>query len=598
MQNQAIAPAQSKREFSVSDEHIYDRSGPVRWIISHLLRYPHFLASFLLAATLTNVLFSAVPRLTGLAFDEVLRPEPSPSRLLSIALLILGLVLVRGLLDITNSWSVETLGQRMERDAREELYISLLGKSQTFHNRQRVGDIMARATNDVRQLNPMMNPGVSLIVESSMAIISPLVFIAFLRPELLLAPILFVIAHIFALRRYVNQLNPVATEQRSRFGEMNAGLTETITGIAVVKSAVQEEQERRKFVGNARRVRDLYVKQGEIEARYLPLLLLGFAFTGAFAHGAWLVSRGSLSIGELVAYMGLMSVLRFPAFISIFTFSLVQMGIAGAQRILELMKEETELDENKAGHTAALRGEIVFDHVTFRLDNDPNAAPVLRDISFRAMPGETVAIVGQTGSGKTTLTKLVNRTYDVDEGRILIDGIDVRDWNLDSLRSQISTIEQDIFLFSRPIEENIAFSLGQQTDHAAIESAAKAAQAHDFIQSFANGYKTMVGERGVTLSGGQRQRIAIARALLTDPRILILDDSTSAIDSATEDQIQRAIKRVLEGRTTLLITHRLSQIRWADRILVLDRNQIVDQGTHDELMQRCDLYRRIFARYD
>jgi ATP-binding cassette subfamily B protein len=399
------------------------------------------------------------------------------------------------------------------------------------------------------------------------------------------------------VRRYVRQLNPVAAEQRERFGELNAGLTETITGIAVVKSAAQEAQERLKFMHNARRVRDLYVRQGEIEARYLPLLLLGIALTGAFAHGAWLVSQGALSIGELVAYMGLMGVLRFPAFISIFTFSLVQMGIAGARRILQLMQEETELDENSSGYAAPVRGEIVFDRVTFRLDNDPKAMPVLRNISFRAAPGETIAIVGQTGSGKSTLTNLVNRTYDVNEGRILVDGVDVRDWNLASLRSQISTIEQDIFLFSRPIDENIAFGLGQQVQNGAVVEAAKAAQAHDFISNFADGYRTVVGERGVTLSGGQRQRVAIARALLTDPRILILDDSTSAIDSATEDQIQRAINRVLHGRTTLLITHRLSQIRRADKILVLHAGEIVDQGTHAELMHRCDLYQRIFARY-
>jgi ATP-binding cassette subfamily B protein len=222
---------------------------------------------------------------------------------------------------------------------------------------------------------------------------------------------------------------------------------------------------------------------------------------------------------------------------------------------------------------------------------------VLKDISFAARPGETVAIVGQTGSGKTTLTRLINRIFDADGGRVLVDGVDVRDWSLESLRSQISTIEQDVFLFSRTLKENIAFGCGDASQEA-IERAAREAQAHEFITGFQDGYDTEVGERGVTLSGGQRQRIAIARAFLTNPRILILDDSTSAIDSATEDQIQRAMRRISRQRTTFLITHRLSQIRWADRILVLRQGELVDQGTHEELLARSADYQRIFARYE
>jgi len=205
--------------------------------------------------------------------------------------------------------------------------------------------------------------------------------------------------------------------------------------------------------------------------------------------------------------------------------------------------------------------------------------------------------VGQTGSGKTTLTRLINRIFDADSGRVLVDGVDVRDWSLESLRSQISTIEQDVFLFSRSLAENIAFGSGEASEEA-IEQAAREAQAHEFITGFSEGYDSEVGERGVTLSGGERQRIAIARAFLTDPRILVLDDSTSAIDSATEDRIQRAMRRISSQRTTFIITHRLSQIRWADRILVLRGGELVDQGTHEELMERSPDYQRIFARYD
>ena len=596
MTTSTVSQSRANSEFSVEDAPSYNRSSPVRWIISHLLRYPLFLVVFLFSVTLTNVLFSAVPRLTGVAFDEVLQPDPSARRLLSIAAIILGIVVVRGFIDLANSFSIEVLGQRLERDSREELYLSLLGKSQTFHNRQRVGDIMARASNDVRQLNPMMNPGVALISESVIGIIAPLTFIAFIDLRLLAAPVAFVIVFIFALRRYMRQLNPVSGRLRREFGVMNAGLNETITGIEVVKSVVQEAQEGRKFLGNASAYRDTFVEQGKVQARYLPILLFGIAFTAAFAHGLWLLSLGQLTTGDLVAYVGLVGTLRFPAFISVFTFSLVQLGLAGAERILELMREETELDENAGGHTGAIEGEIVFKNVSFRYAEDEK--PALRNLSFRAAPGETVAIVGQTGSGKSTLTKLVNRAYDVTEGDILVDGVNVKEWNLEILRQQISIIEQDIFLFSRTVADNIAFGLGDKAKREAILEAAKAAQAHEFIMGFADGYGTVLGERGVTLSGGQRQRLAIARALLTDPRILILDDSTSAIDSATEDAIQKAINKVLEGRTTLMITHRLSQIRRADKILVLDKGELVDQGTHEALLERCGLYQRIFARYE
>ncbi|MCA9835898.1 MAG: ABC transporter ATP-binding protein [Trueperaceae bacterium] len=589
---------QSKQEFSVAGSHSYNRSSPLRWILSHLRRYPLLVIAFISAVTLTAIIFSGIPRLIGLAFDEMLKADPSLQRLLVIAGTILGLVLLRGLIDLTNAVSVETLGQRLERDSREELYLSLLGKSQTFHNRQKVGDIMARAANDVRQLNPMMNPGVSLLTESMVGIIVPLTFIAFIKLDLLLAPLLFIVTFVLALRYYMRQLNPVSGNMRRQFGILNAGLNETITGIEVVKSSVQEGQEQQKFVKNASLFRDYFVRQGLVQARYLPLLFLGIASTGAFAHGLWLFSKGQLSVGELVAYMGLMGALRFPAFISIFTFSLVQLGMAGAERMLELMRSETELDENPSGHSAPIKGDLVFDHVNFSYSGKLSDKLILKDFSFHARPGETVAIVGQTGSGKSTLTNLVNRIYDATEGQILVDGVDVKNWNLETLRSQISVIEQDIFLFSRSIADNISFGLGQVASREAVEAAAKAAQAHDFILGFEDGYDTVIGERGVTLSGGQRQRLAIARALLTDPRILILDDSTSAIDSATEDEIQKAINKVLEGRTTLMITHRLSQIRRADKILVLHQGELIDQGKHEDLLRRCSLYQRIFARYD
>jgi ATP-binding cassette subfamily B protein len=268
----------------------------------------------------------------------------------------------------------------------------------------------------------------------------------------------------------------------------------------------------------------------------------------------------------------------------------MSLGLSGARRILELINRESDLDQNAAGFDKQIQGEVEFDNVCFEYNAGEK---ILEDISFKVKPGQTVAIVGQTGAGKTSLVKLINRIYDVPRGSVRVDGVEVRNWNLASLRQQISIIEQDIFLFSRSIADNIAFGKPGATREE-VETAAKAAQAHEFILTFEKGYDTVIGERGVTLSGGQRQRLALARAFLTDPRILILDDSTSAIDSATEDKIQRAIAAASKGRTTFIITHRLSQIRWADLILVLRKGRVAAIGTHEELMKSSEAYGRIF----
>ena len=581
-----------KREFTVAGEYQFNRASPVRWVASHLARYRHLVITYVLLVLIVNILVSFMPVLTGQAFNAVL--QGNQGELVRLSLILLGAVVLSGCGDLIARLFPELVGKRVARDARAELYANLLGKSQTFHNRQRVGDIMARAANDMSQLSFMIVPAFDLIFDSFTSLAINLIFIGLISWQLLLTPVLFTTAFLIALRYYSRKLNPVSDSMREQFGNLNASLNETVSGIEVVKATAQERQEKHKFERNASRYRDFFVQNGLVQAWYLPPLLLALALVAAFLHSLLLVLHHQLSVGSLVSYMGLMILLHYPAFNANWSFSLVQLGMSGAERILVILKEETELDENEGGYSEQIRGDIVFENVTLSYGD----TPVLKNISFHALPGQTIAIVGQTGAGKSTLTKLVNRIYDVDEGRILIDGVDVRQWSLDALRSQVSSIEQDIFLFSRSIADNIAYGLGQDANQQAIEKAARDAQASVFIDSFKDGYNTLIGERGVTLSGGQRQRIAIARALLTDPRILMLDDSTSAIDSATEDEIQKAIHRLLQGRTTLLITHRLSQIRWADKILVLKRGELIDAGSHEELMGRCETYRRIFVHYE
>ncbi|TVQ18517.1 MAG: ABC transporter ATP-binding protein [Spirochaetaceae bacterium] len=564
------------------------------------MRYWWLPLTLVLTSIVNNWAYGNVPLTIGRGFDVVSRDGWAQRELLLIALVIAGSAVLQGLTGLARNFANEFLAQRVERDSREELYRSLLGKSQSFHAAQRVGDVMARSTNDVRALNMMWSPGLMLIIDSALAILVPLAMIVSMDVRFAVVPLVFLALLVLTVWDYNRRLEPVSRAQREAFGSMNTLLADAIGGIEVVKSNVQERYELDKFVGKARVFRDYFVKQGDIQARYWPMMAFAVCWGLALLHGLFLWRSGAVSLGQVVSFMGLFGTFRFATFISIFSFNLVQLGIASAARILAMITQRTSLDQNRGGHAATIDGRIEFRGVSFDFSGVADTAGrednegVLRDVSFTVEPGETIAIVGQTGAGKTTLTRLINRIFDVSAGSVLIDGVDVREWDLESLRGQISSIEQDIFLYSMTIAQNVAFGR-PDASHEDIVHAAAQAQADEFIRSFRDGYETEIGERGVTLSGGQKQRIAIARAFLTDPRILILDDSTSAIDSRTEDQIQQAMRRIAGGRTTILITHRLSQIRHADRIVLLRRGRVLDVGGHEELLARSDAYRRIFA---
>jgi len=577
-------------EFVVADDFSYDTRSPRRWIAAHALRYYPFIGTFFLGAFCNGLGASVVPILIGVAFNAILNDHPNIQVVAWCAIAAVVSQLFRSILQYMRNASSELLGQRIERDARQELYANLLGKSMAFHSMQSVGDIMARATNDVHELYLMFAQGFNYILGSAMFLIFPIVLSPFISPSLILTPIVFTIFYAITVRDHMQRLTPVTEQVRKTFGVMNANLAEAIDGIEVVKGASQENNEIRRFIANATAFRESYVRQGRIEARFVPLLVLGVAIGTAFLHALILLRTGQITVGNVITYMGYIYLYGFPVYVSLYGYSELSLGTAAARRILELIHARTTLDQNSAGHVGTIEGGVTFDAVSFGY---PDAKPSVQDISFTVKPGQVIALVGQTGAGKSTLVKLINRSYDATAGRVLIDGIDVRDWSLESLRSQIAIIEQDIFLFSRTIAENIAFGNPTATQEQ-IEQAARDAQAHDFILGFEDGYGTLIGSRGVTLSGGQRQRLALARAFLANPRILILDDSTSAIDSATEDQIQQAIQRATQGRTTFLITHRLSQIRWADQIIVLKLGKVTAAGTHDELLKTSEAYRRIF----
>lgn len=578
------------KEYQVPARVKEHRDSPVSWIIAHFSQYWYLGLTTLVGAIGNASLAAVVPVMVGRALNALQETPPKTELLLQFALIIAVTQVIRGALQLGRNFSAELLGQMMERDIRHELYTSLLGKSMTYHSLLPVGDVMARATNDVREINFMFSPGFNLVVGSANFIIMPIIFSYQYHPSLIIPPLVFLVLYMLSLWQYLHELDPITDAVRKAFGNLNSRLAEAVDGIETVKGMAEEESEVNLFADNARRFMKREIHQGDVEARFLPLLVMGLTQAGGLFQAVILYQRGLIEVGDIAAFYGLMGLLGFPTFVSLFAYSQVSLGVASSRRVLELINRETELDQNLAGFDGQIQGKIEFELVSYAY---PDVDDTLHEISLTVAPGKTVAVVGQTGSGKTTLAKLINRTYDATAGNILVDDVNVKDWNLESLRKQISIIEQDIFLFSNSIAENIAFGRPDATRED-IEKAARSAQAHDFILSFTDGYDTMLGERGVTLSGGQRQRLALARAFLTDPRILILDDSTSSIDSATEDEIQKAIFEAARGRTTIIITHRLSQIRWADTILVIRKGKVIARGAHDELMASSQAYSQLF----
>ncbi|MFW9822364.1 MAG: ABC transporter ATP-binding protein [Candidatus Thorarchaeota archaeon] len=563
------------------------------WILKHMFYQSNtfLMGLFFICLLLASYLNSFIYIIIGRAIDVFSAGQSDQIIIYTLLVLFTGLGgPISGLLSRTFR---EIVAQKIERDVRREFYISLLGKSQSFHDNQRIGDIMARATNDVRLLNFLISPAVAMILVAANNLIVPIYLIGTTyRLELMLIPIVFSVIFILYVSSFLKKLTPPTVERRIAFGFMNTVLNESLSGIEVVKSMAQEEDSVEKYKESALSYRNAGIEQGDIQAKYLPLLFLSVTVTIGLTIGVLYNKLNILSIGDILGLVGLLLRLRFPVNASIRSFLMVKEAVVGAERLVEIMNTESEIYDNEDSILKDIKGNIKFENVTFSYPGTKNK--VLKNINFEVSAGQTVAIVGTTGSGKTTLTKLISRLYDVDDGRILIDGIDIRNISLESLRDQIAYIEQDIFIFSDSLYDNISF--GRNPTKEEVISVAREAQAHEFIERLPKKYDTEVGERGVQLSGGERQRVAIARAFITDPKILILDDSSSSIDSETEERIQKAIFKILRGRTTFIITHRLSQIRWADLIIVLSQGQIVNQGSHEYLLKNSEEYQKIFIK--
>ncbi|MBE0690913.1 MAG: ABC transporter ATP-binding protein, partial [Anaerolineae bacterium] len=529
----------------------------------------------------------SVSDLTALAAD-------AENALISAALLIVVFAVTRGVFSFIQSYMAEKTSQGIAFDLRNELFSKIQRLSFSYHDRNQTGQLMIRATDDVEKVRLFLAQGLVLAVGAFLLLIATLIILLATNWQLTLVilPILPIALVLFMGFGAIAQ--PLFGEFQKRLSTLTTILQESVAGIKVIKAFTREPQQSERF--DAATV-DLFrqgLKIGRTFSFLFPFIFLIAQIGQAVLlyYGGQQIVNGQTSLGVYQEFTLYLVYVFFPLGQLGFIISLMAQASASAGRIFEVLDAKSDVtDKPDAVSMETIQGQVEFKNVTFRYFS--SGEPVLNNVSFEAQPGQAIALLGATGSGKTTIINLIPRFYDASEGQILIDGVDIRDVTLDSLREQIGIVLQETNLFSGTIRENIAFGRPEATLDQVMD-AAKAAAAHDFIMSFPQGYDTSVGERGSTLSGGQKQRIAIARALLLDPHILILDDSTSSVDLQTEAQIQSALDHLMEGRTSFVIAQRISTVVNADQILVLDKGQIAARGKHTELMETSPIYAEIY----
>lgn len=565
--------------------------GYIRWFLSFLKKYRVRMIVGLILVFITALLVLINPQISGMIVDEVIEGQHY-EKLGILLLIMIGVTLVRSLLRFTFLMCFESSSQGLVYDMREEAYRKLMKEDFNFFNKNRTGDLMSRQTGDMDAVRHMVSHVIYFSFENILVFLMALVMIFSVNVKMALCMLIvlpFTLAVTLSQRRHIK---PVFDRVRDCFSSLNAFAQETIAGNRVVKAFAKEDYELEKFDRENDGYRDAQLNAASIWMKYIPMFeVLSQCLTIILMiMGGFMVIDGEMTIGNMVTVNGYLWMLNSPLRQAGWIINDLQRFLTAIEKIYKVYTTEPDIKQPEhVVEKRKLKGSVTFDHVNYYTNDDT----VLKDISFHVEPGQTVGIIGATGSGKSSLVNLICRFYDVNQGRVLVDDIDVRNLNLQTLRGNIGIAMQDVFLFSDTIEGNIAYGNPDCTFEQ-VQAAAKIANADEFIREMPEGYDTIIGERGVGLSGGQKQRISLARAILKDPSIIILDDTTSAIDMETESMIQNELKKISDERTVFIIAHRISSIIHADQILVLDNGRLVERGTHEQLLAKKGYYSTVF----